>query len=223
MQPLLVAGSPGSPYTRKLVAALRFKRVPYRLVLVNPDRPRLPQPKVRLLPTVYFDDGQGGVEPAVDTTPILRRLEREWPGRPVTPADPVVAFIDALVEDFADEWLTKAMFHYRWARGEDIRKAARVLPNWFDAPLDDATLATAGDSFTARQIDRLSYVGSNDVTAATIERSFERLTGWLVKTPLVHQSPSLATASMKSSVARTELLAFWKKMEPYASPSREES
>src|ERR1044071_5259781 len=45
-------------------------------------------------------------------------------------------------------------------------------------------------------------------------RALKRLTGWPVKTPLVHQSPSLATASMKSSVARTELLAFWKKMDP---------
>ena len=30
---------------------------------------------------------------------------------------------------------------------------------------------------------------------------------------LVHQSPSSATASMNSSVTRTVLLAFWKKME----------
>src|SRR5215469_15160156 len=39
----------------------------------------------------------------------------------------------------------------------------------------------------------------------------------------VHQSEPETTASMNSSVARTLLLAFWKKMEPYASPSREES
>src|SRR5436305_10940535 len=44
--------------------------------------------------------------------------------------------------------------------------------------------------------------------------ALERLTGWPVATALVHQSPSLSAASMKSSVARTELLAFWKKMDP---------
>ena len=41
-----------------------------------------------------------------------------------------------------------------------------------------------------------------------------RFTGWPVTTLRVHQSASSTTACMNSSVARTELLAFWKKMEP---------
>src|SRR5262249_29542591 len=56
-----------------------------------------------------------------------------------------------------------------------------------------------------------------------ISRALYRLAGCPVPTDFVHQSPSRPTASMKSSVARTELLAFWKKMDPYASPSSEES
>src|ERR1035437_9538280 len=40
-----------------------------------------------------------------------------------------------------------------------------------------------------------------------------RFPGWPVATPLVHQSSPRPTASMKSSVARTLLLAFWKKIE----------
>src|SRR3954447_19893536 len=54
-------------------------------------------------------------------------------------------------------------------------------------------------------------------------RAFSRLTGCPVATARVHHSPSLTTACMKSSVARTELLAFWKKTELYASPSSDES
>src|SRR5690349_20469658 len=50
-----------------------------------------------------------------------------------------------------------------------------------------------------------------------------RFTGWPFETDLVHQSSSRIAASMKSSVARTELLAFWKKTELYASPSSDES
>src|SRR6266566_4865197 len=45
-------------------------------------------------------------------------------------------------------------------------------------------------------------------------RALKRFTGWPVATPLVHQSPSFSAACMKSSVARTELFAFWKKIEP---------
>src|SRR2546429_5338955 len=37
----------------------------------------------------------------------------------------------------------------------------------------------------------------------------------------VHQSLSSTTARMKSSVTRTEWLAFWKKIDAYASPSIE--
>src|ERR1035438_8254684 len=47
----------------------------------------------------------------------------------------------------------------------------------------------------------------------TMSRALQRFTGWPVETERVHQSPSVMAASMKSSVARTELLAFWKKME----------
>src|SRR3954470_19846761 len=42
------------------------------------------------------------------------------------------------------------------------------------------------------------------------------------RTALVEKSPSRSTASMNSSVTRTELFAFWKKMEEYASESGEE-
>ena len=43
------------------------------------------------------------------------------------------------------------------------------------------------------------------------------VTSWVV------QSASVSTARMKSSVTRTEWLAFWKKIEPYASPVNEPS
>jgi glutathione S-transferase len=141
--------------------------------------PGFPEAKVKLLPTVYFPQADGGYEAQVDSTPILARLEREFAGRALVPSDPVIAFLDHLVEDFADEWLTKAMFHYRWARQADIAHAGPQLVFWHDTTTSDADAKAASDFISKRQIDRLYVVGSNEVTAATIEHSYERLVGVL--------------------------------------------
>ena len=169
---LPLRGSPGSPYTRKMLALLRFRRIPYRY-LQAPD-PDLPEPKVRLIPVVYFTDADGELSAEVDSTPIIRRLEDEYPGRSVIPEDPVIRFIDALLEDYGDEWLTKAMFHYRWYYDADIDMAGSVLPHYADVTQDDATLAEMKRVFSERQISRLYVVGSNDTTAPVIEDSYQR-------------------------------------------------
>lgn len=184
--PLLIAGSPGSPYTRKMLAVLRYRRLPYRFVHMRKALETLPAPKVPLLPTFYFRDDTAALVPMTDSTPIIRRLEREHEGRHVIPGDPALALIDALIEDYGDEWLTKAMFHYRWSFDADIVKSATVLPNWFGKPLTDAELKTMGDSFADRQIGRLGYVGSNAVTGATIEASYQRLLAILDRHFAVH-------------------------------------
>ncbi|WP_296595111.1 glutathione S-transferase N-terminal domain-containing protein [Phenylobacterium sp.] len=171
---VMLSGVPGSPYTRKMVALLRYRRIPYSLVQLSHEAPNLPRPKVSLLPTFYFPDGAGGLTAATDSTPLLRRLEREHAGREARPADPALALIDAVLEDFGDEWLTKAMFHYRWAYEPDIAKAAAVLPAYTRSRLPDEELQAAGRAFAERQIPRLRYVGSNPTTGPVIEASYVR-------------------------------------------------
>ena len=177
--PIALRGAPGSPYTRKMLAVLRFRRIPYRfLVGLWARNDGLPKPKVDLLPTFYFESDEG-VEAVVDSTPIIRRLEDEYFGRSVIPDDPALAFIDYLVEDYADEWLTKAMFHYRWQYAEDIALAGEILPRWRDLTASASEIAPRASAVRDRQIGRLYVVGSNDVTGSVIEESYRRFLGLL--------------------------------------------
>lgn len=178
MQELELLGVPGSPYTRKMLALLRYRRIPYRMLWGSHFEPLAgyPEPKVKLLPTVYFP-ATNGLEAVVDSTPIIRRLEVEYSGRSVVPGDPLLCFLDQLIEDFADEWVTKAMFHYRWHHAEDAAHAGPLLAFWQNLQLDAQQARHVSDAFAQRQISRLFVVGSSDATAPVIEASFERLVG----------------------------------------------
>jgi glutathione S-transferase len=175
-QPLHVVGMPGSPYSRKLRAVLRYRRIPYAWVHLGSVEARgLPQPRVALLPELVLRGPDGSLEAAVDSTPLIHRLEGMYAARAVIPPDPVIAFVDAVLEDYADEWLTKAMFHYRWAFAPDVAHAAAILPRWPRTNRPESESVALGELFAKRQVDRLPVVGSNETTAAVIEDSYRRL------------------------------------------------
>ena len=171
---ITLSGAPGSPYTRKLLAVLRYRRLAYRWITRRQiAEANLPKAKVPLMPTVYRP-GPNGIEPVTDTTPLIRTLEAEHSGRSVIPDDPVIRLVDALLEDYADEWLTKAMFHYRWVYRADIEQSTVMLPLWFDPHRPDDVIEADGAAFANRQIERLHVVGSAPETAPLIEASYRR-------------------------------------------------
>ncbi len=174
---LKIVGAPGSPYSRKLRAVLRFRRIPHRWIIRNsPEDVDIPRAPVALMPILVFPgDGDAPESAEIDSTPLIRRLEAAFPGRSVIPSDPALAFIDALIEDYADEWLTKAMFHYRWAYRSDIDKAAAILPRWGRTDVPEEQVAPLSKFIAERQIERLWVVGSNETTGPVIEASYLRL------------------------------------------------
>lgn len=197
--PLVFRGAPGSPYSRKMRALLRYRHIPYRFVVQGSAQDRgFPDPAVFLLPTFFLPDPESGETVAVtDSSPLLRRLDAAFPQRRVVPPDPVADFADRLLEDYGDEWLTKAMFHYRWAHRADVQKAAAVLPLWrrVNAPRD--RVEPLAKAFAERQVGRLWVVGSNEDTAPVIEESYRRflrdLDAHLATTPfLLGERPAAA-------------------------------
>ena len=116
--PIQLLGAIPSPYTRKMLALLRYRRIPYKMLWGDPKKSLkelgLDEPKVLLLPMLLLQSSRGDLEVVCDSTPIMRRLETEHLPRSVIPKSGWLAFVDYLLEDFADEWVTKCMFHFRW-------------------------------------------------------------------------------------------------------------
>ena len=172
--PYRLVGSNGSPYSLKLRAILRYRRLPFVWELrTERNRAEFAGLRPPLIPILrYPEDGSFHV----DTTPIAEDLERRHPGqRSILPDDPAHAFLCHLIEDLADEWLTKAMFHYRWAYDADIRYAGLwIADDFFPDRTGEAREAAARD-FASRQIERMPLVGSTPENAPVIEESYHRV------------------------------------------------
>ncbi len=126
-------GSELSPYSVKVRSYFRYKGLAYEWLPRTPANQSEFQkyaklPLVPLVVTPANDKGDG--EGVQDSTPIIERFEAEHPGAPSTvPDDPALAFLSALIEEYADEWGNKWMFHYRWAYAPDSPSPRRVPPS----------------------------------------------------------------------------------------------
>ena len=174
-----IFGATPSPYTQKMISIFRYKHIAYEALMGNAAgrlmEKNVEPPKPVLLPTILLKDANGELKPTTDSTPIIRRLEKEYPDRKLLPEDPALSFINYLLEDFGDEWVTKYMFHYRWYFEEDADNAGTILPlvdSRVNIPKDD--LIAFKKYIADRQIGRLWVVGSNDTTADLIDTSYRR-------------------------------------------------
>ena len=124
LERITLIGAPPSPYTRKMISLLRYRHINYEIIWGDPGtildsdeiftKLNIEKPKPALLPTFILPNKDGKMEAVTDSTPILRRFEKEYLERSVIPKNPVLSFLNFLLEDFGDEWATKYMFHYRW-------------------------------------------------------------------------------------------------------------
>ena len=165
-------GALGSPYTMKMRALMRYRRLPHAFVQDAPARTALlGRVKAPVIPVLEYPDGQV----ANDSTFLTRDLEARHAGREVIPPDPATAFLAFLIEDFADEWMTKAMFAYRWLRPVDQAQMARWL--LFDAfpGAGAAAQEEAARLFRERQVGRMPLVGCTPANDALITASTRRL------------------------------------------------
>ena len=177
-QIIKLVGAPQSPYSRKMRAALRFRRIPFQWVRQHSSASK-GQPPVKIshmIPVMWISHDDPSQDSAMlDSTFQLQLLEKKYSQRSLINPDPVVMFFNELIEDFADEWLTKAMFHYRWSYQDDIQKAACVLPLEVKWHQHDSAALPFQEKFANLQTSRLGVVGSNQITKPVIEESFKNI------------------------------------------------
>ena len=102
LERITLIGAPPSPYTRKMISLLRYRHINYEIIWGDPGtildsdeiftKFNIEKPKPALLPTFILPNKDGEMEAVTDSTPILRRFEKEYLERSVIPKNPVLSF-----------------------------------------------------------------------------------------------------------------------------------
>lgn len=165
-----IFGAELSPYSVKVRSYFRYKQIPHEWIVrdANTQDEFQKYAKLPLIPLVVTPEGAG----MQDSTPIIEKMEEKVPDPSIHPEDPVLDFLSALLEEYADEWGNKHMFHYRWAYEPDQIQTARLIAEMQAPDGDEETVKKVADFVRERMTGRLYFVGSSPETAPQIEASF---------------------------------------------------
>jgi glutathione S-transferase len=166
-----VFGAEVSPYSVKVRSYFRYKGIPHEWIVRSSKTQDEYQKyaKIPIIPLVVTP----AEEAIQDSTPIIERLEGEFPDPSIHPDERTAAFVSALLEEFGDEWGNKWMFHYRWAREADQRSAGERIAKTMMPDVSGDALEGVIANVVERMVNRVWFVGSNAGTAPQIEASFE--------------------------------------------------
>ncbi|MGY6536532.1 MAG: glutathione S-transferase family protein [Pararhodobacter sp.] len=176
-QPYRLLGGPGSPYSLKMRAALRYRHIPHRWVVptgyLASEGSELAKAGKRMIPVLQFpEDGSYHA----DTTPLIYALEKRHPGqRSLIPDDPADAFLAHLIEDFADEFLVNVLFLFRWTAPEDLAfSPRRQLQGWLGT-MPEAEFEAFVARFMERQQKQIPLAGGGPGNKPMLERLYREL------------------------------------------------
>lgn len=160
-----VFGSEMSPYSVKVRAYFRYKGIPHQWLSRRANEEDFQKyARLPIVPLVVTPDGTG----IQDSTPILEKMDVDFPEPSVHPEDTVLNFLSALIEEYGDEWGNKLMFHHRWFGEADQLATAHVLARGGmpDAPWEAVDNAAA--AIRERMVGRVHFTGSSPENAPLI-------------------------------------------------------
>lgn len=168
-------GGPGSPYSLKLRALLRYRHIPHVWIVPQSyigQAAELAEAGKRMIPVLQTPEG----DYLADSTPLIRHLDRLIPGREVMPPDPAAAFLSGLIEDFADEWMVYAMFDSRWSTPAESDWCARRQMSAWLGPMSTEEFDGIVTQFSDRQERARAIICGPDSNRPVYRASIERLT-----------------------------------------------
>jgi len=170
--PYRLFGAETSAYSTKMRSYLTYKSVAFDWV------PRTQESEDEIkrvsrfatLPVLVTDSGYA----VHDTTPLIEALEADQPEPSATPADPSLGFLACVLEEYADSWLAKAVFHYRWGRKKDQKIAAqRAIDEYYtQSPPDDRKASE--DRAIETMTGQLKLMQVDGDLGDVVEKSFKK-------------------------------------------------
>ncbi len=162
-----VYGHIGSPYSMKMRAVMRYRRIlhAWKDGWEGMEHAKK-QVKVPVIPVFKYPDGSFHN----DSTPLIYDLEERHPnGRSIIPERESDAFLAFLIEDLADELLSKAMYHYRWFD----KRYVKQISEWIAFDMLEGggreKIESLAEPFRERQMSRLAFVGSSEHNRPMLE------------------------------------------------------
>jgi glutathione S-transferase len=198
-----IFGSEISPYSIKVRSWFRYKGIPFTWKILNYENNAefKKYAKIPLIPLVVSPDRTEALQ---DSTKIIQYLEKRFPSPSTSPSNQDIGFLSLLLEEYADEWLNKPMFHYRWNYKNDEQQTSKIISDHI-IPKKIQNIPIIGNlsksliqgPVSKRMKSRFHFVGISKNNSKTIEESFVNiihlLTNHLSTRPYIFgKRPSLA-------------------------------
>lgn len=162
-----------SPYSVKVRSYFRYKGIPHEWIVRDMANMAEFQKyaKLPLIPLVVTPEGEG----IQDSTPIIEKFEKLYPEPSIHPPARELEFLSALIEEYADEWGNKPMFHFRWTYEPDQQSAAERIASATMPGAPAQAVSQTAQMVRQRMVPRLKFVGSREETRDQIEQSFRQV------------------------------------------------
>jgi glutathione S-transferase len=165
--PFRLFGAELSAFSQKVRSFLRYKGLEHTWIerTVGTNAAFAQVARLPLTPVLVEADGRA----LQDSTLILEKIEAAHPQPPSLPDSAALVFAAQVLEDYADEWVNKIVFHARWGKDEDLEESAAqaVRAIYPDGDAPEGAVATLG----ARMAAKRPVIGATADNAAALEAS----------------------------------------------------